>query len=287
MGSAGPSSFLTSITVGEKKIYEGQKRKPTPSNVTMINGYQLLVHRFEFHIRGIKSFFLESMRKRRLWRNNSTSFQYGEFKIEENVIVRLSHHSDDVGKTFKRTQDEWETTHYNSAVSCEFMLFHFEACCFRCLLPIVSAACIVFASWLHCSAGICDSGWIVCSCCTSSIFVVSAGICFCCYSILLLREDLSRNLELTESTPIVPADYVSAGHDEVVDLSLSLGSSSKRSSDGASTSRTVSSGGSFDSERKRKMENFGRYPHTLYNSHGRFPKPFDKHCLDIVTKKKR
>ncbi|GKA20254.1 hypothetical protein Tco_0700243, partial [Tanacetum coccineum] len=42
--------------------------------------------------------------------------------------------------------------------------------------------------------------------------IVSAGICFCCYSILLLREDLSRNLELTESTPIVPADYVSAGH---------------------------------------------------------------------------
>ncbi|GJZ84312.1 hypothetical protein Tco_0649651 [Tanacetum coccineum] len=49
---------------------------------------------------------------------------------------------------------------------------------------------------------------------------VAAGTCFCCYSILLLREDLSRNLELTESKPIVPADssssipadYVSAGH---------------------------------------------------------------------------
>ncbi|GJT80384.1 hypothetical protein Tco_1054726 [Tanacetum coccineum] len=45
---------------------------------------------------------------------------------------------------------------------------------------------------------------------------VSAGICFCCYSILLLREDLSRNLELTESTPIVPADYVSAGHTDTL-----------------------------------------------------------------------
>ncbi|GJT34923.1 hypothetical protein Tco_0925342 [Tanacetum coccineum] len=47
--------------------------------------------------------------------------------------------------------------------------------------------------------------------------IVSAGICFCCYSILLLREDLSRNLELTESTPslgedFISADYVSAGH---------------------------------------------------------------------------
>ncbi|GKB92500.1 hypothetical protein Tco_0964772 [Tanacetum coccineum] len=45
-------------------------------------------------------------------------------------------------------------------------------------------------------------------------------LCFCCYSILLLREDLSRNLELTESKPMVsagssssvPADYVPAGH---------------------------------------------------------------------------
>ncbi|GJQ96907.1 putative ribonuclease H-like domain-containing protein [Tanacetum coccineum] len=54
---------------------------------------------------------------------------------------------------------------------------------------------------------------------------VSAGICFCCYSILLLREDLSRNLELTmfasaDSNEVrsclqvqvrLPADYVSAG----------------------------------------------------------------------------
>ncbi|GJS14339.1 hypothetical protein Tco_0408811 [Tanacetum coccineum] len=36
--------------------------------------------------------------------------------------------------------------------------------------------------------------------------IVSAGICFCCYSILLLREDLSRNLELTESTPSLGED---------------------------------------------------------------------------------
>ncbi|GJX88085.1 hypothetical protein Tco_0340099 [Tanacetum coccineum] len=35
---------------------------------------------------------------------------------------------------------------------------------------------------------------------------VSAVICFCCYSILLLREDLSRNLELTESTPSLGED---------------------------------------------------------------------------------
>ncbi|GJW72112.1 putative ribonuclease H-like domain-containing protein, partial [Tanacetum coccineum] len=58
------------------------------------------------------------------------------------------------------------------------------------------------------------------ACIVAAGYLVSAGICFCCYSILLLREDLSRNLELTESKPIVPAgssssvpaDYVSAGH---------------------------------------------------------------------------
>ncbi|GJY75489.1 putative ribonuclease H-like domain-containing protein [Tanacetum coccineum] len=60
----------------------------------------------------------------------------------------------------------------------------------------------------------------VAACIVAAGYLVSAGTCFCCSSILLLREDLSRNLELTESKPIVPAgssssvpaDYVSAGH---------------------------------------------------------------------------
>ncbi|GJT70751.1 hypothetical protein Tco_1030037 [Tanacetum coccineum] len=68
----------------------------------------------------------------------------------------------------------------------------------------VSAACGYIVS-----AGIYDAAG-------SSVLAVFINICcilcFCCHSILLLREDLSRNLELTESTPIVPADYVSAGH---------------------------------------------------------------------------
>ncbi|GJS48279.1 hypothetical protein Tco_0598400 [Tanacetum coccineum] len=38
------------------------------------------------------------------------------------------------------------------------------------------------------------------------VHLVSAGICFCFYSILLLREDLSRNLELTESKPSLGED---------------------------------------------------------------------------------
>ncbi|GJW97976.1 hypothetical protein Tco_0179784 [Tanacetum coccineum] len=60
------------------------------------------------------------------------------------------------------------------------------------------------------------------ACCAAADYVVYCCclLCSCCSSILLPQEDLSRNLELTESTPIVPADslnsipadYVSAGH---------------------------------------------------------------------------
>ncbi|GJV98451.1 xylulose kinase-1 [Tanacetum coccineum] len=54
---------------------------------------------------------------------------------------------------------------------------------------IVSAAC--------CAA----AGYVVYCCCL---------LCSCCSSILLPQEDLSRNLELTESTPIVPADSLNS-----------------------------------------------------------------------------
>ncbi|GJU31178.1 hypothetical protein Tco_1174767 [Tanacetum coccineum] len=54
---------------------------------------------------------------------------------------------------------------------------------------IVSAAC--------CAA----AGYFVYCCCL---------LCSCCSSILLPQEDLSRNLELTESTPIVPADSLNS-----------------------------------------------------------------------------
>ncbi|GKA57941.1 hypothetical protein Tco_0757129, partial [Tanacetum coccineum] len=54
----------------------------------------------------------------------------------------------------------------------------------------------------------------------ATVSAAAGSPCICCYSILLLREDLSRNLELTESKPMVsagssssiPADYVPAGH---------------------------------------------------------------------------
>ncbi|GJR13141.1 hypothetical protein Tco_0795793 [Tanacetum coccineum] len=94
------------------------------------------------------------------------------------------------------------------------------------------AACIVAAGYIV-SAGICDAAGSF----VLAVFIyICCLLCFCCYSILLLREDLSRNLELTESKPMVsagssssvsagyiiefmledleavPADYVPAGH---------------------------------------------------------------------------
>ncbi|GKC67783.1 hypothetical protein Tco_1100381, partial [Tanacetum coccineum] len=64
------------------------------------------------------------------------------------------------------------------------------------------------------------------ACCTAAaLLCILLLLCSCCSSILLPQEDLSRNLELTESTPSlgedfipadslnsIPADYVSAGH---------------------------------------------------------------------------
>ncbi|GJV60948.1 hypothetical protein Tco_1467048 [Tanacetum coccineum] len=44
------------------------------------------------------------------------------------------------------------------------------------------------------------------ACIIAAGYLVSAGFCFCCHSILLLREDLSRNLELTESKPSLGED---------------------------------------------------------------------------------
>ncbi|GJS64330.1 hypothetical protein Tco_0678894 [Tanacetum coccineum] len=68
----------------------------------------------------------------------------------------------------------------------------------------------------------------VAACIVAAGYLVSAGTCFCCYSILLLREDLSRNLEFTEiivpagSSSSVPAEvYVSAPlYIQMIDYSL-------------------------------------------------------------------
>ncbi|GJT60939.1 hypothetical protein Tco_1004472 [Tanacetum coccineum] len=55
------------------------------------------------------------------------------------------------------------------------------------------------------------------ACCVAAGYIVSAGLycccllCSCCFSILFLREDLSRNLELTESKPSLGEDFVPAG----------------------------------------------------------------------------
>ncbi|GJS83999.1 hypothetical protein Tco_0750540 [Tanacetum coccineum] len=86
----------------------------------------------------------------------------------------------------------------------------------------------------------------VAACFVAAGYLVSAGTCFCCYSILLLREDLSRNLELTESKPIVPAgssssipaDYVSAGH---ISFDLNESKDSSKTDKAAENGRTPKS----------------------------------------------
>ncbi|GKC55829.1 hypothetical protein Tco_1083427, partial [Tanacetum coccineum] len=71
----------------------------------------------------------------------------------------------------------------------------------------VSAACILAAGYIV-SAGIS----VAAGSAVLAVFInICYLLCFCCHSILLLREDLSRNLELTNSSSIL-ADYVSAGH---------------------------------------------------------------------------
>ncbi|GJZ94243.1 hypothetical protein Tco_0666446 [Tanacetum coccineum] len=68
----------------------------------------------------------------------------------------------------------------------------------------VSAACIVVAGYIA-SAGICDAAGSF----VLDVFIYICWLlCFCCSSILLLREDLSRNLELTESKPSLGGDLL-------------------------------------------------------------------------------
>ncbi|GKA09024.1 hypothetical protein Tco_0688355 [Tanacetum coccineum] len=115
---------------------------------------------------------------------------------------------------------DWKLLFFDDATSFDSVVHRvhvvsFDAAVLDAAAP-VSAACIIAAGYIV-SAGIYDAAG-------SSVLAVFINICcilcFCCHSILLLREDLSRNLELTESKPIVPAgssssvpaDYVSAGH---------------------------------------------------------------------------
>ncbi|GKA39925.1 hypothetical protein Tco_0732518, partial [Tanacetum coccineum] len=100
----------------------------------------------------------------------------------------------------EQTATDWKLLLRDVAASFDSAVHRVHAVSFNAVVAsIVSAACCVAA------------GYFVCCCCL---------LCSCCSSILLPQEDLSRNLELTESTPIVPADssssipadYVSAGH---------------------------------------------------------------------------
>ncbi|GJY66485.1 hypothetical protein Tco_0468723 [Tanacetum coccineum] len=100
----------------------------------------------------------------------------------------------------EQTATDWKLLLRDVAASFDSAVHRVHAVSFdAAVASIVSAAC--------CAA----AGYFVYCCCL---------LCSCCSSILLPQEDLSRNLELTESTPIVPADSssnipadcVSAGH---------------------------------------------------------------------------
>ncbi|GJR41529.1 xylulose kinase-1 [Tanacetum coccineum] len=108
----------------------------------------------------------------------------------------------------EQTATDWKLLLRDVAASFDSAVHRVHAVSFDAVVAsIVSAACCVAA------------GYFVCCCCL---------LCSCCSSILLPQEDLSRNLELTESTPslgedcwdklqttkcqIESADYVSAGH---------------------------------------------------------------------------
>ncbi|GJX05727.1 hypothetical protein Tco_0193659 [Tanacetum coccineum] len=83
------------------------------------------------------------------------------------------------------------------ASSCVYLMLLFWD-----IASTVSAACIVAAGYIV-SAGICDAAGSF----VLAVFIyICCLLCFCCYSILLLREDLSRNLELTESKPSLGED---------------------------------------------------------------------------------
>ncbi|GKF90577.1 hypothetical protein Tco_0274278, partial [Tanacetum coccineum] len=80
----------------------------------------------------------------------------------------------------------WKLLLRNVAVSFDSAVHRDHAGSFDAAVPsLVSAACVAAAAYL-----------VPCSCCSS---------------ILLPQEDLSRNLELTESKPSLGEDLVSAG----------------------------------------------------------------------------
>ncbi|GJS20580.1 hypothetical protein Tco_0449212 [Tanacetum coccineum] len=126
--------------------------------------------------------------------------------------VRSHLHSDDV-ENFGEPQDDWVVSKLEcfpkSSASClaakEFgsPLQTALVCNSNPLIALFPLMLLVaFYSFLllHVVAPDC-AGYFVYCCCL---------LCSCCSSILLPQEDLSRNLELTESTPIVPADSLNS-----------------------------------------------------------------------------
>ncbi|GJW76216.1 hypothetical protein Tco_0137898 [Tanacetum coccineum] len=101
---------------------------------------------------------------------------------------------------------DWKLLFFDVATSFDSAVHRVHAVSFDAAVldvaSTVSAACIVAAGYIV-SAGIFDAAGSV----VLAVFIyICCLLCFCCSSILLLREDLSRNLELTESTPSLGED---------------------------------------------------------------------------------
>ncbi|GKA06446.1 hypothetical protein Tco_0685670 [Tanacetum coccineum] len=106
----------------------------------------------------------------------------------------------------EQTATDWKLLFFDVATSFDSAVHRVHAVSFDAAVldvaSTVSAACIVAAGYIV-SAGICDAAGSF----VLAVFIyICCLLCFCCYSILLLREDLSRNLELTESKPSLGED---------------------------------------------------------------------------------
>ncbi|GKG00683.1 hypothetical protein Tco_0302373, partial [Tanacetum coccineum] len=91
---------------------------------------------------------------------------------------------------------DWKLMFFDVATSFDSAVHRVHAVSFDAAVLNVAATVSAAAGYIV-SAGICDA---------AGSFVLAVFIYICCYSILLLREDLSRNLELTELKPSLGED---------------------------------------------------------------------------------
>ncbi|GJZ06107.1 hypothetical protein Tco_0539900 [Tanacetum coccineum] len=139
---------------------------------------------------------------------------YGDCKDWDDCASILSGHT--LARTMLRQQAHRSNPHIvRDVVVCwELLSDVFQKLAYG--NPMMFCNLLLFSPWLTANketgsplqtALVCNSNpLMVATLPKPGCYLVSAGTCFCCYSILLLREDLSRNLELTESKPSLGED---------------------------------------------------------------------------------